>query len=208
MVWCTMRTASEWRIRSAKWNINGTTRTCHAYTCLSVSPLRNRIIQSQMGIMSLFWVTYGGYYEDFGIAHLTPCGLVNKGEGGCLSLHSYPFATWLSLQPEKGDSIFPRNAGIHISNYTYQNTAGLKLGLLHANVAADQVAAISCNKIHARGCLFCVFWPKQDTFDYFQTPTQRTDQDNSFISDCRKLLPQRTANLLIIVKMLYQLDRM
>ena len=52
------------------------------HICVSVSPLCNRIIQRKIGIVSPFLVTRDNYYEDFGTAHLMPCGLVNKRQGG------------------------------------------------------------------------------------------------------------------------------
>jgi hypothetical protein len=126
------------------------------YVCLSVSPLRNRITQRQIRIVGLFELHTTVIIKILVLHNVMPCSLVNKGEGACLSLHSYPFVAWLSLQPEKGDSIFLRNSCIHISNYTHQKTGGLKLGLLHVNVAADHVAAISCNKINTRGRPVCI----------------------------------------------------
>jgi hypothetical protein len=60
-----------------------------------------------------------------------PCSLVNKGQGfgdgGCMLLHSYPFATWLSLQPDKEDSIFLRNAGTHTHNIKLHTSEDRKL---------------------------------------------------------------------------------
>lgn len=148
-----------YELRHKRYHAN----TPRIYVCLSVSPVRNRITQRQIRNASLFELHTTVIMKSLVLHTVMLCSLVNKEEGGCVSWHSYPFATQLSLQHEKGNSLFLRNACIHISNYTQQKTADLKLGLLHVIVAADHVAAISCNKINTRGCPVCVVWPKQNT---------------------------------------------